>query len=477
MSSTISINYLNKVNGFRSSQASFGERIAALKQERQIALRRGGQLSSIAIFGGGPAGLTRAIDALISGNPVSVFEKRKDDGKGRENVVHLKMDSMPLLRYYGVYQYLFENNYIFAADQEGFSVRIKDLECAMKAVMSELSPDPVIKYDSYLERITNHPHGRADLVLMSEGRQIHLNSVDVVVVVEGKNSSTNENLFHNRRISVLPSLPVIAAIFKDTRPKVTGIQTLCEYAGQTMSNTAVSVYYYTLFFFKCIFQGEHIFNPDRRIAGSLILQTPNQHYVGCGLSKEETKEMDRLSQKLAHAKSELAAARRRNGLSEEIVVLDKKVSDAQVEWEGYIHYWAAMGFCFANILNIFLFITRQSDLRKGVSGIASWQPLHHFFIAEIGADKSNSFSGRIGETSYLIAGDTLATVDPTTGLGCNTAIQTTVDFHHYISGMNSRENIGTLQLAYNARCEEVISNIHTQSRIFRRAYRPDALVP
>jgi hypothetical protein len=475
-SSVLTDHYINRVNTFRDTQATFRERIVALRQERTVALGQHRNPVSIAILGGGPAGLMRAINALVSGNRPTIFEKRENNANGRENVVHLKIESLALLKYYGIYQYLLENHLIFAEDPDSFSVRIKDLEAAMKVVISELTQDPVIQYNSQLERIVERPNDKADLIVRQGGQTLTI-CPDVIIVVEGKNSSTNENLLHNRRVAVLPALPVIAAIFKDNRPKVTGVLTLCEYVGRTLWNTVVSVYYYALFFFKCCFQGEHIFNSNRRIAGALILQTPNQNYLGCGLSKEETKEMLRLSQNLTHAKSEVQAARNRRASPKEIADLEQKETKAKAEWQAYIKYWTAMAFCFSNILSLILRIAGQTGIRRGSSGIASWQPLDNFFVAELGADKSERYSGTIGRTSYLIAGDTLATVDATTGLGCNTAIQTVVDFYQYILGLNSGENVATLQQTYNNSCDNVISHIHTQSRMYRRAYRPDALQP
>jgi hypothetical protein len=91
--------------------------------------------------------------------------------------------------------------------------------------------------------------------------------------------------------------------------------------------------------------------------------------------------------------------------------------------------------------------------------------------------KSSACSGRIGQTSYLTAGDTLAIVDPTTGLGCNTAVQTVLDFNNYIAGLNANQNVDFLLQSYNARSNQVISLNHDESIRMRRVYRPDALQP
>ncbi len=467
MTTAISANqFRSYVSSFSNTSYSFRERMDALKAARAESLRNNPHLPAIAIFGGGPAGLSRAIDALISGNPVTVFEKRQNSGRGRENTVALKDETIPLLKYYGVYQCLLEKGLIFPEANGWVNVRLKDLEEAMKAVTSELTQDSIVKYDSQLERIIPHPNAKADLVIRSEGRLLQLNAVDVVVVAEGAHGSTSE-LLGNRRITVLPSIPVIAAIFKDDRPAITGASSFFQYVGKTLSNTVTSVYYYSIFLFKCFFQGEHVFNKKRRIAGSLILKTPHQNYLGSGLSKSETKEMMRLSQKLKSAKQELEAAS-----AADLPLLQQKVDEAQTEWDAYIRYWTAMSFCFANILSIF-----RAVLGGEKMPLAAWLPFDHASIAEIGADKSSAYSGTVGLTSYLSAGDTVATVDPTTGLGCNTAVQTATDFHDYMRGLNSHQDVASLQRVYNNRCEKIVSKIHTESIQMRRLYRPDAVLP
>jgi hypothetical protein len=188
----------------------------------------------------------------IQRNPVNVFEKRTDASQGRKNTVPLKPETLQLLKYYGVYPYLLEKGLIFPAEGGSFNVRLKDLEDAMKVVIGELTQEGIINYESQLERIVSRPNAKVDLVIRSAGRQLQLNNVDVIVIAEGAHSPTNE-LLGNRRIAVLPSLPVIAAIFKDDRPSIRGVSTLFQYVGKTLAHTAVSVYYYAIFFFKCAF--------------------------------------------------------------------------------------------------------------------------------------------------------------------------------------------------------------------------------
>ncbi len=464
----IGSNYFsNNAAGVQNS--SFKERIETLKQSRQQVLAGSSNRPSIVISGGGPAGLIRAIDALVTGNPVTVIEKRKQDARARDNTVALGVDTVPLLKFYGVYQYLLENGLIFPERGGDFNVRLADLETAMKAVISQITPEKIIYFESTIERVNSYPGAKADIIVSSPSGAKNFNAIDLLVVAEGAHSPTNQ-LLGNRRVSVLPSIPVIAAIFKDDRPQIRGVSTFFQYIGKSLANTATSVYYYTIFFFKVVFQGEHIFNKNRKIAGSLVLRTPNQNYLGSGLSKKETEIMKQVIQKLENAQEELEAAKKQNYSQERLAPLNEKVKVAQKEWDRYMKYWTGISFCSANIFGILASIFGRQKL-----DFASWLPLDHLSITEIGADKSDIYSGKIGQSSFLVAGDSLATVDPTTGLGCNTAVRTATDFHDYVAGLNSKQDIASLQKNYNTNCEAIISNNHEESKRFRLAYRPDAV--
>jgi hypothetical protein len=454
-------------------RASFRERMEALKGMRSRVLQQNLNKPSVVICGGGPGGLCRAINALINGNPTTVIEKRAESDNGRENAVALRQESIHFLCYCGIYQYLLEKGSIYPFKGDSLNVRLKDLEQAMKAVIAELTHEQIIHYDSQLEQIVRHPNAKTDLIVRNNaGRQTRLNAVDLMVVAEGAHGRTNEQLLHNRRIAALPSIPVIAAIFKDDRPSINSIPTFFQYVGKSVAHTATSVYYYAILLFKSLFQGEHIFNNQRRIAGSLILPTPGQNYLGCGLSKEETETLIKVCNTLKESKAALETAQRQGISPNQLVPLQQKVERAQKERDAYLNYWTGLSFCFANMLSLFRFIFGGNQWQ-----FSSWLPLDHASIAEIGADKSSAYSGTIERTHYLIAGDTMATVDPTTGLGCNTAIKSTQDFHHFLIGLDRNENIQVLLDDYNRCSESVVSYNHQQSTNMRFLYRPDALLP
>ncbi len=451
--------------------SAYATKIASLQCERDQAIKTYANPHRIAILGGGPAGLLRALCGLKNGGLVTVMEKRKQDAPGRENAVALKPHTQFILREYGVYQYLEEKGLIYPTkEQEFLYVRLKDLEEAMKAVIAELSEDPIIHYNAQLKGIHSDPNRKADLIIDDNGREIRLSDVDLVVVAEGAHSETNEKLLGNRRIAILPSIPVIAAIFKDDRPGITGAATFFQYVGRTMANTAVSVYYHARFLFSFFFMGEHFFNPDRKIVGALTLSTPKQNYLGCGLSRIETEEMKRVLKNYDEAKRAARKSKRANSQSSPFAGLESDLEKAKKEKDTYLNYWVAMSFCCANLLKIFQFLFTRETLHW-----TSWIPLDKVSVTEIGADRSDASCGTLGQTSYLLAGDTLATVDPTTGLGCNTALQTVEDFQTFLIGLYNKVDPETLRSTYQTESNVTLSSIHYESTNMRRRYRPDAV--
>lgn len=451
--------------------STYLKKIESLKIERDQALKTYVNPPRIAILGGGPAGLLRALYGLLSGSPVTLIEKRRQDAPGRENTVALSPQTQSILRDLGVYYYLQDKGLTHPIqEQEFLSVRLKDLEEAIKAVIAELTDDQVIHYSAQLKAFDSDPNRKADLIIDDNGKELRLNAVDLVVVAEGAHSETNEQLLGNRRIAILPSIPVITALFKDDRPHISGVSTFFQYVGKTLANTAVSVYYHTLFLFSFIFKGERFSNPNRKIAGALTLSTPKQNYLGCGLSKIETEEMQRVLKNCDEANERFERAKQQ---TPHLPLLDRLESDlqkAQKEKDIYLNHWVAMSFCCANILKMYQFL-----FMKGKFEWTSWLPLDKISVTEIGADRSDASCGTLGQTSYLLAGDTLGTVDPTTGLGCNTAIQTVADFQAFLTGLFYKVDPETLRSNYQTESNITLSAVHYESTIMRRRYRPDAM--
>lgn len=449
---------------------AFRQKMHELKSTRSQVLREMRTKPSVVILGAGPAGLVRAIDALLNGNPVKVIEKRNTTDPGRENTVALEKQTVETLQKFGVYQYMREKGMVFPLTGQSLNVRLKDLEQAMKTVIAELTDDPLIYYGCQVDRIIKQPHDKAIVIVKTDaGSQMQLDSVDLLVVAEGAHSHTSEMLLNNYRSPCLCSLPVVSAIFKDDRPHISSVSTFVQYVEKTLINTATAVYYYSIFIFKMFFEGENVYNPRRHIAGSLILPTPGQNYLGYGLTKEETEKMMAICKALKDAKEALRTATHVS--STELAYLQQRVVAAQKVRDDYLKYWTGMSFCFANILAIFVYVVTSG---KELLPVASWLPFEHAAIAEIGADRSSSPSGRIGRTVYLLAGDTLATVDPTTGLGCNTAIKTLDHFHEFVAGIDRNRNVRSLLFEYNRCSNETVIEIHRESHRKRSIYRPDA---
>lgn len=449
---------------------TFQEKMRSLQQQQQQHLQANKPF--VLISGAGPAGLIRAIESLINGNPTQVVEKRAEQANGRGNIVALKGDAIAILKTYGIYHYLMENGLVYPENRStGLSVRLEDLETAMKAVISYLTAEPVISYQTQIENILHRPGQTASLTLHHLLRnQQAISSPDVVIVAEGSRSHINE-LLGNRRVDILPRVPVVAAIMKDARPSITGLPTLFTYISMTVLETARSIYYHALFVFKCCFQKEHIFNPNRTIAGSLVLQVPGQDYIGYGLSRSESQVLRGHAATLRRCQQQLESAQQR-GVSEEIERCQQAFDSAKKEHDAYIEYWAKLSVCSANILSVIQYLS------SGAQTALTWgsiRPVSYAQIVEIGADAVQNPSIRLGQTAFLITGDALATVDPTTGLGCRTALELSLESKRVIEGLDRREQISELLHHYDLAAKARIASIHYESRYMRGLYRPDAV--
>ena len=76
------------------------------------------------------------------------------------------------------------------------------------------------------------------------------------------------------------------------------------------------------------------------------------------------------------------------------------------------------------------------------------------------------------QNKLTLAGDAYATVDPTTGLGCNTAIQSSTDFLDFIWDFDKKVPKKQLLSNYHKRTFGNIGIIHKQSFSFRNLYKP-----
>lgn len=408
---------------------SFLERVQSLKSQM---CTRSDQKPVIVILGGGPAGLLRAIQSIGNGNPTRVIEKRSEDTEGLKNTVALTKTTIGILQYSGIYPYLVENGLIEPLGSNGYvTVRLGDLKEAMTAVLREINPEFAIEYNSRVEAVNSQAE-KLQLILNS-GETI--SGIDILVNTEGAHSSTN-NLLGIGRIEVLPPIPVIAAIFKDERPDIVDIGTFFIFLGISIAYVAITIYYHVAFFFQFVFFQEF----REEITGALILKTPKQDYVGSGFSDKINEQMESLK--------------------------------GTKEYNELARYWINMAICHANLVSVI------AAFSGGPRFHTTWNSeLDRFDVIKIGADKASQYCKSIHRTALLLAGDASATVDPTTGLGCNTAIQSSVDFLDFIWDWDSGFSQDRLIREYGERMSERVTYIHNASVELRSRYRPDALVP
>src|ERR1700677_5125260 len=90
--------------------------------------------------------------------------------------------------------------------------------------------------------------------------------------------------------------------------------------------------------------------------------------------------------------------------------------------------------------------------------------LNDYQLIKIGADRANEYARKMGKSVILLTGDSSATVDPTTGLGCNTAIQSSVDFLDFLWDSNRGIAQDKLINEYEASIKKRIEFIHEKSR-------------
>lgn len=387
------------------------------------------------ISGAGPAGLIRAIQAISNGNPTRIIEKRSETAKGRTNIVALTEKTIVMLKYLGGYPYLIENNLIYPPNKDGYiSVRLTDLEKSLKIILHRLKPELKIEYSSTIKQIVP-AQDKISLITESSDQQTTISDVDILMNAEGARSSTNM-LLGIGRTEVLPTTPVIAAMCRDDRPDITGLSSLFVYGGKSIAQMAITVYYHTIFFFKYLFSSDF----RKQITGALILPTPGQNYVGCGFSDEINNRLHELN----------------------------KNSNNQ-EYVAFASYWINLAICAANMVS-FLTWFEGTYYHSG-----RHLPIAEFEIVHIGADCATKNSLEVNKSKVLLAGDASATVDPTTGLGCNTAIQSSMDFLEFLWDFNVAPQRIIERCEFKS--EHRISTIHEESRQMRSQYRPDRLVP
>lgn len=449
---------------------SYKQQIAHLKHFRRCEVASLSKKQNCLILGMGPGGLAHALAAITLGHPTEVVEKRVEGGDGRSNTINLNGKTIEILKHTAVYQYLKENRLIFpTAKSNDVDVRLQDLEQALKTVIREIAPETKFHYNSKITRIESEAP-KTSVTLESAGFSKRLDNLDVIVNAEGSRSSTNALLKITRR-EVLKKVPVIAAIFKDTRPKIRDGRTFVRYIAQTFKNKAVSLYYYAILFFKMIFQREHFFSQNRQIAGALILKTPSQNYLGCGFSKKKSDELLVLKNGVEEKRALLENAKKQGFSKDKIKNLEKDYQKADKKYRSFMTHWIQLSFCAANVVPILARLRGAKIFYKNAHRL----PLSRYQVVEIGADRAEKFYQQMRNTAFLMAGDAAATVDPTTGLGGNTAIQTSAFFAEFLQNISKNSNLERELDEYKRKLDNIIHDNHVRSAIMRRGYRPDTV--
>lgn len=442
-------------------EGTFQQRIEDLRA-RRVEVTAGKPF--VVISGFGPAGGIRAIQSISNGNPTQVIEKRSEDAAGRNNTVALKPVTITMLKYCGIYQYLIENNLIYPPNSSGYiCVRLGDLERAIRAVLTALSPDSIVQFNSVVSQIDTQGQKINVEITSREGQRRILNNVDILVNTEGSHSTTN-NLLNITRNPVLPNIPVIAAFFKDRRPSITSVGSFFRYIGNSLVTVATTIYYHTQFIFRYAFSS----NFRKQIVGSLVLKTPAQTYLGCGFSEEINRQLSSLKEAINQKKNHLHTLQS----PAERAACEKEMQIAEQQYEAFAKQWINLSLCKANFMALYLLLSRSNRYMY----MATHQNIESFDLIKIGADHANEYYKKYNNSTVLIAGDAAATVDPTTGLGCNTAIQTSTAFLDYIWDHDAGKSQNVRNVQYGSDIKLKVLDIHGQSIQFRRMYRPDALI-
>lgn len=457
-----------------SSCISFKDAIHQLKRDQTMLSEA--DRKSVIILGAGPAGLIRAIQSVMEGHRTTLVERRTSDAPGRCNTVALQAKTMDLLKKYGVYQSLLEEGKIYPANDFGnTSVRISDLEQAMKRVLVELSAQNAVTFHYKARAVNIGVDPTTQKALLALDTNELLERADIIVNAEGAHSSTNL-LLDNPRIEVLPKVPVIAAIFEDDRPEITNVSNFFTYVGKSIAQTALSIYYYAIYFFRFTFMHERFTSQQRTIVGSLILKTPGQNYVGCGFTAEKSNQLLALQKTAQEKRAAWQKAQEDGNPTENLKNQWEKAEDAY--WS-FVKYWTYLSFCAANLNTLIARVfTVFFNARTSINfDNAPLLPLKDFSLTEIGADKATHSYQILGNSIVLIAGDALATVDPATGLGCNTALRSSEAFTNVLRKLHHNQlPLEEMLEEYAFYSQGDIHYIHGESRRVREIYRPDAVL-
>ncbi len=400
----------------------------------------------VVVSGAGPAGLSCALEAIKNGNRVRVLEEGGPESKGRPQSVILIPNTVRFLKKHGIYQTLLENKLIYPAKEGQCTVRLVDLEKTMREAVE--SHGVKIEYNAAITKIfKDQVTDKATLTLNNTSC---VESVDLLINAEGHHSKTN-SFFENHRVEVYDKQPILVSILKDDRPPIEDIKSFVIYSSKTARNVAMTIYYHVIYLFRAIFWNEHFLDSKRQIAAAVTLRTPGQHHVGFGFSK---------------------------GLSEKLISLSENVKSGlakQEELDQLIEYWTHVALAEVNCFALITYIASFFGIKETMFVAAPYYPLSSHSIAYIQSDYVEKPSIQVGKTSILMTGDALATVDPTTGPGCNVAIQQAMSVQAVIHSLEQKIPLKNALSHYDKVSRKTIKEMHDKALEFRELCRPDTL--
>ncbi len=432
-----------------SGVSTFEDKMDILAKEAETKKKQ----THVVVVGAGPAGLVRAIYSLLNGNPTLIIEKRSQNAPARENALLLeKSVVVNVLIELGIYEYLIENQLVHpSAMPLKLIVRICDLEKAMKAVIDRLSPNKdIVVFNAEVQKI-EVIENKARLTIHKRDTptgKITL-TPDLLVIADGAHSSTSR-LLGIQRICVAPKICFLAAIFeKAPLWKIGNIfQQLPSFF------RSVRAYY------KKEVKGRFVFSVSE-IKGAAILSTPNQHYVFLLLNKKTKNEFFYYYNNYKNCKDRLS----RELPFEEQLVFQKELSNAKRKYEKNLKKWIHLAFHYG-------FHRKRIQWMK-------WKILKQNFLIESEIDYANYCAGNLGNSVYVLAGDALATSDPTTACGCQAALISSVSFIDLLKEIDdilnepqyfSHEKISCALEKYRFAADQLIKKLHSLSIRLRESF-------
>jgi 2-polyprenyl-6-methoxyphenol hydroxylase-like FAD-dependent oxidoreductase len=327
------------------------------------------------------------------------------------------------------------------------TMRLTNLEQELKKALEEKNGNKdLISYEESVTEIT--PSDKGVSLTLASGRKIE--NVHIVINAEGFRSHTNE-LLGNRRITSLTEQTAVISTLEDDRPVVHNLETIVSYSKKTMRNIALAIHDHCLYLFLCVFRSEHFFSSSKKIVIAVTLKTPGQHQVSFGLSKKETENLDILKKQ------------------EELGEVPEGTVKKRLE------FWTRMALCEVNVFSILAKLGRLFGVKEDRLVLASHLPIHSTYLVKVRSDHVKSAAIAKGKTLFLMTGDALSTVDPSTGLGCNTAIELSPHIRRAILAYKEGLALQEIMQEYTDTCSTLIVQNHKFAEEIRSRFAPDTL--